>query len=68
MDARFANFKHVFAGRFQQGGFATQAPVVISQPVQPQAQVVEVSAMAAFDEEQVRLFLGGVPRKSQLLY
>ncbi|MEM4255674.1 MAG: phage tail tape measure protein [Candidatus Norongarragalinales archaeon] len=55
IDAKIANFKHVFAGSFQQGGFATQAPVVISQPVQPQSQVVEVSAMAAFDEEQVRL-------------
>lgn len=50
-----ARLHHVFAGRLQQGGFAAQAPVVITQPLQAQAQAIEVSASAAFDEEQVRL-------------
>lgn len=38
----------------QGGGFAAQAPIILSQPVQQQSQqVIEVNASAAFDEQQV---------------
>ena len=52
-DASFFIKYPIVASAFQQGGFASSAPIVVPAPSGPQSQVIEMSASAFFSDEQI---------------